>query len=113
MLFAEGEEAIIVRYLSSQSKYLVFYQNTLAQAGWAFYNGNSFDFISGHGSISVPPQFDLEIDAVGNVFTARINGMMAQQISISGYENGGVGLGALCQNTPCSSFDDFQISSIP
>jgi DNA-binding CsgD family transcriptional regulator len=111
--FSEGEEAIIVRYLGSESKYLVFYLNTLEKAGWAFYDGNSFTYIAGYGSISVPSQYDLEIDAVGNEFTAKINGMVAQQINISGYENGGVGLGVVCASTPCSSFKNFQVSAVP
>jgi hypothetical protein len=110
---AEGEEALIVRYLSSKSKYLVFYINTLDQAGWAYYDGRSFDFIAGYKSKAVQDQYDLEIDAVGNTFTAKINGMLAQQISISGYENGGVGLGVTCSMTPCVSYKNFQISSAP
>jgi len=108
--FAEGEEAIIVRYLSSESKYLVFYLNTLEKAGWAFYNGKDFTFIAGNGTVDVSSPYNLEIDAVGNEFIAKINGMETQRISISGYENGGVGLGILCASTPCSSFDNFQVS---
>jgi hypothetical protein len=85
----------------------------LDQAGWATYDGKNFDFIAEHKSNAVPNQYDLEIDAVGNTFTAKINGMTVQQISLSGYDHGGVGLGTICMSTPCSSFKDLQVSSAP
>jgi DNA-binding CsgD family transcriptional regulator len=110
---AEGEEAIIVRYLSSESQYLVFYLNTLDKAGWAIYDGKEFKFIAGYGASHVPTSYNLEIDANGNEFVAKINGMEAQRISMSGYEKGGVGLGVMCAYTPCSSFNNFQVSPVP
>ena len=110
---AEGEEVIIVRYLSSESQYLVFYLNTLDKAGWAIYDGKEFNFIAGYGASHVPTSYNLEIDANGNEFVAKINGMEAQRISMSGYESGGVGLGVMCAYTPCSSFNNFQVSPVP
>ena len=108
----EGEVAVIVRY--GGNKYLAFHVvNLFSKGGWATYDGNSFTNIAGYGSIAIKHQFNLEVDAIGNEFIAKINGMETQRISLSGYENGGVGLGISCYYSPCSSFGGFQVSPAP
>ena len=110
----EGQVAVIVRYLTSENKYLVFHVvNIFSKAGWAFYDGNEFTNLAGYGSIAIPRQFDLEIDVVGNQFVAKINGMTTQEITLSGYEAGGIGLGISCFYPPCASFDNFQVNPAP
>ena len=110
----EGEVAVMVRYLSSENKYLVFHAvNIFSKGGWAYYDGNDFTNIAGYGSIAIPRQFDLEIDVVGNQFIAKINGMTTQEITLSGNEAGGVGLGISCFYAPCASFDNFQVNPAP
>jgi DNA-binding CsgD family transcriptional regulator len=106
----EGMIAIVVRL--GGSKYLVFrIVNIWMKGEWAFYDGNSFTSIAGLTSIGQSDQFDLEVDAIGNEFTAKINGMEIQRISLSGYEKGGVGLGISCFYPPCASFSNFQVSA--
>jgi DNA-binding CsgD family transcriptional regulator len=108
----EGGIAIVVRY--GANKYLAFHVvNLFSKGGWAFYDGHSFTDISGYGSITNPDQFDLEVDAIGNEFIAKINGMETQRISLSGYDKGGVGLGISCFYPACSSFSDFQVRPAP
>jgi hypothetical protein len=110
----EGEVAIIVRYLSSENKFLAFHiVNIFSKGGWALYDGNEFTNISGYGEIAIPQQYDLEIDVTGNQYTARINGMTTQQINMSGYDHGGIGLGISCFYASCASFDNFQVNPAP
>ena len=108
----EGEVMVIVRYLSNQNKYLVFQMiNIFSKGGFAIYDGSNFTKISGYGSVALDHDFDLEIDAIGNNFVAKINGIVTQQINLSGYEQGGVGLGISCFYAPCGSFSNFQITN--
>jgi hypothetical protein len=108
----EGRVAVIIRYLSSQNKYLVFnIENLFSKGGFATYSGSEFTYIAGYGSVRILHDFDLEIDAIGNNFVAKIDGMVTQQINLSGYEQGGVGLGINCFSNPCASIGNFQVSA--
>ena len=110
----EGEIAIVVRYSSSASKYLAFHAvNIFSKAGWAYYDGNDFTNITGYGSIAIPRQFDLELDVAGSQFIAKINGMTTQEITLSGYDSGGIALGISCFYAPCAGFDNFQVNPAP
>jgi hypothetical protein len=107
---AEGNIAILIRY-NNRKEFLVFYIiNVLSKGGFAIYDGRDMNEIAGR--VSVPNDSlngTLEIEANGNNFTARINGMSVQSISMSGYEQGGVGLGVKCYYT-CASFGNFEVT---
>jgi hypothetical protein len=64
-----------------------------------------FDFESG---------YTLEIEANGNNFIVRINGRQVQQVSLSGYDSGGIALGMICgSGLGCPSFDDVKVTYLP
>ena len=56
----------------------------------------------------------LEIEANGNNFIVRVNGRQVQQVSLSGYDSGGIALGMICSNSlGCPSFDDVKVTYLP
>jgi len=113
MLQAWGEVQFTVRFSGSRSKKIVFLVDTLSQGYWALYEKNQFSQLSDRGSNDVPGQFNLEIDAIGDQFIARIDGVEKGRIMITGFENGVVGLGIDCTSpVGCPSFDDFQIEAL-
>ncbi len=105
-----GAVSIFVRF--SEKNSLAFYVNLYyARAGWMTNNGGELSYIVGYIDKHLPDNFDLEVTAIGNEFTAKINGAVVQQIILDGYEKGGVGLGCKCTRLSCASFDNFEITA--
>jgi len=112
---AQGQLAIAVRMSNNQSEYLGFVVDVFLRGGWALIGTDEKDFryLAGDGD-SIPSTATIQLDAVGNAFTARINGQVYQTITLSGYDNGGIALGIVCKTElgKCPSFDDFKIEAI-
>jgi len=109
-----NELGVLVR-VSGGAKYLGFAVSNHSRTSWAMLtlNDNWAKPITGFGNMDAPTKFDLDMEVSGNQFIARINGAESQRISISGYDNGGIMLGILCNVTACPSFDNLKIDPLP
>ena len=114
---AQGEYAIVVRVSDNNAKYLGFDVDTNSAGELALIGNPEWDVraIAGKNYNDVPDTANIEIDAIGNSFTARANGQLYQQITLPGYDHGGVGLGTLCDNPigKCTSFGNFKVEPLP
>lgn len=108
----QGHVVLVVRTLNTQTKYLGFRIGDSMKGGWALIAGASYDEqpIAGYGR-GVPDSASYELEVNGDSFTARVNGQTFQQITLTGYRQGGVGLGIQCVNQ-CPSFDDFRVEAL-
>ena len=112
---AQSDVAVAVR-VNGQTKYLgvqilPFVGNALFFIGNSKFDSDAvassrvFDFESGS---------TLEIEANGNNFVVRVNGRQVQQVSISGYDSGGIALGINCGSSlGCPSFDNVKVTYLP
>jgi hypothetical protein len=112
---AQSPVAVAVR-VNGQAKYL--------GVEIPAFTGNALSFIGNNEHDTVPVAqkrvFDfesgstLEIEANGNNFIVRVNGRQVQQVSLGGYDSGGVALGMICgSGLGCPSFDDVKVTYLP
>lgn len=108
--------AIAVRAAKHDSRFLTFFCMSNMYCGWSFQIRDQVDnqsWISNHEQM-VPAPIVVELEIVGNQFTARVNGANYQQIGISSSPSGGVALGTACATDyGCPAFDDFRIEALP
>jgi len=111
----QSNVAVAVR-TNSQAKYLgvqilPFVGNAL------FFIGNSnsdSDAVAGSRVFDFGSGSTLQIEANGNNFTVSVDGRKVQQVSVSGYESGGIALGIDCLYTlGCPSFDNVKVTYLP
>ena len=112
---AQSNVAVAVR-VNGQEKYLgvqilPFVGNALYFIGRSNFDSEAvgkfrvFDFASGS---------TLQIEANGNDFLVSVDGRQAQQVSMSGYESGGIALGIDClSQAGCPSFDNVVVTYLP
>ena len=111
---AEGQIALFVRI--NTSPYLGFGDNALSKAYWGnqAQGGIYLVPIAGETKFYIQGNSNLDIEVIGNNFTARVDGQQVQKISMSGYETGGIALGIHCNTTlGCESFDNVTVNQLP
>lgn len=74
-------------------------------------------FIAGDIGFQIPissnVNFQLEIQ--GNSYTLRVNGREIKNVTISGYESGGISIGSICTSDGdgCATFDNIEVTYLP
>lgn len=108
--------AVSVRNSSSQSKIIGIPFGT-KEIYWAFIGNKRSDDTPIAGQIPDAEYLSgskLEIEVRGDIFVFRVNGRDVQSISISGYDSGGISLGAYCSpRGGCPSFDNVLVTYLP
>jgi hypothetical protein len=108
--------AIAVRAAKHDSRFLTFFCMSNMYCGWSFQIRDQVDNQSwvSHYESMVPAPIVVELEIVGNQFTARVNGADYQQIGMSGLPSGGIALGTACSTDyGCPAFDDVRIEALP
>lgn len=112
---AQSDVAVAVR-VNGQEKYLGI-QILVAPGNALFFIGNTrFDSsaVANHRVFDFDSGSTIQIEANGNTFTVSVDGRQVQQVSLSGYDSGGIALGIQCRSTlGCPSFDDVNVSYLP
>jgi len=107
--------AILFRIPANGSDYLSLYMDNFttrfAVIGQDF---NHVQTIAEDQGYVVPKGAKVIVDVQGNTFTAKVNGKEILDVTLSGYETGGVGLMDICfSSPPCPSFDNFSVNALP
>lgn len=108
----DGETAVFIRYNNNQQKQLAFWGRGIRTEGaFVYYESGLMIKVAGTATKDLPPSYTLQVDVLGNNFTARVNGIAVQTLSLTGFPSGGVVLGLNCHYDPCSSFSEFELTS--
>lgn len=107
-----AETAVFIRYNNNQQKQLAFWGWRINTYGaFAYYESGYMNEVTDIATKDLPDTYTLQIDVSGNNFTARVNGIAVQTLSLTGFPSGGVVLGLSCHNDPCASFSEFELTS--
>lgn len=106
---------IVIRAPSGNNGYLAFYmRNNESYFAILGNDYNNVEALVGKTEIGVSSGAKVTVDVVGNTYTAKINGREVQNITLSGWESGDVGIMDICWfKPPCPSFDNFSIEPLP
>jgi DNA-binding CsgD family transcriptional regulator len=112
---AQGEMFIMVRYDQNREKQLLLKFNSLSKVHWAQLTRGMQGYVEAIDDPSkfyYPSSADVVIEVNGNNFTAWVGGQMVGNISLSGYENGGIALGIFCTYYDCPQYSNFSLEPI-
>ncbi len=114
---AQSDVLVTVRNNGPQPKYIGVPVDNFGKVYWAFIGSDMFDndVIAGNKfENSFETGSTMELEMQGNTYILRVNGRELQRITISGYDSGGISLGADCSNTlGCAKFDNVKVTYLP
>ncbi len=74
-------------------------------------------FIAGDIGFQIPisSNVNFQLEVQGNSYTLRVNGREIKNVTISGYESGGISIGSICTSDGdgCTTFDNIKVTYLP